>query len=39
MRDHFPDELEIDGTLWTRQAVQMLIEQELGVTMPIRTLD
>lgn len=38
MGDHFPDELEIDSALWTRRAVQTLIEQEFGVVMPIRTV-
>lgn len=38
MRDQFPDELGIDSALWTRRAVQTLIEQEFGVAMPIRTV-
>lgn len=38
MRDHFPDELGIDSALWTRRAVQTLIEQEYGFAMPIRTV-
>lgn len=38
MREHFPDELEIDSALWTRQAVGRLIAQVSGVAMPIRTV-
>lgn len=38
IREHFPDELEIDSALWTRQAVQSLIAQVCGVKMPIRTV-
>jgi transposase len=38
MREHSPEELEIDSTLWTRAAVQALIQQECGVEMPIRTV-
>ncbi len=38
IREHFPDELEIDSALWTRQAVQTLIAQQYGVEMPIRTV-
>ncbi len=38
MREYFPDELGIDSALWTRQAVQNLIEQISGVQMPIRTV-
>lgn len=38
MLAHFPDELEIDSALWTRQAVQALIAQQYGVEMPIRTV-
>ncbi len=38
MRDHFPDELGIDSALWTRRAVQTLMEQEYGVAMPIPTV-
>lgn len=38
MREHFPDELEIDSALWTRQAVCSLIAQVSGVEMPIRTV-
>jgi hypothetical protein len=35
---HFPDELEIDSALWTRAAVQALIEQVSGIELPIRTV-
>lgn len=38
MRQHFPDELNIDSALWTRSAVQTLIACECGVEMPIRTV-
>jgi transposase len=38
MQGHFPEELEIDSALWTRRAVQELIEQQCGVEMPIRTV-
>lgn len=38
MLANFPDELEIDSALWTRQAVQALIAQQYGVEMPIRTV-
>jgi transposase len=38
MLSHFPDELEIDSALWTRLAVQALIDQQYGVKMPIRTV-
>lgn len=38
MQEHFPDELSIDSALWTRSAVQTLIDCECGVEMPIRTV-
>lgn len=38
MLEHFPDELGIDSALWTRRAVQSLVEQEIGIVMPIRTV-
>ena len=38
IREHFPDELNIDSALWTRSAVQTLITCECGVKMPIRTV-
>jgi len=38
LRQHFPEELDIDSALWTRQAVQTLIACEFGVEMPIRTV-
>lgn len=38
MLSYFPDELEIDSALWTRPAVQALIEQQFGIKMPIRTV-
>lgn len=36
--ENFPHELEIDSALWTRRAVQELIQNHSGVTMPIRTV-
>src|SRR4051812_45513232 len=33
-----PQELEIPSALWTRQAVRELIEQQVGVRLPIRTV-
>jgi transposase len=38
MQRHFPDELEIDSALWTRAAVQALMEQVSGIKLPIRTV-
>lgn len=38
MREHFPDEVNIDSALWTRSAVPTLIACECGVEMPIRTV-
>jgi len=38
IRDEFPDDYEIDSALWTRRAVQALLEQIGGVRMPIRTV-
>ncbi|GAP94250.1 winged helix-turn-helix domain-containing protein [Leptolyngbya sp. NIES-2104] len=38
MLEHFPEELGIDSALWTRRAVQSLMEQEFGIVMPIRTV-
>lgn len=38
MQANCPDELEIDSALWTRRAVQALIQQECGIQMPIRTV-
>lgn len=38
MQEYFPEELEIDSALWTRQAVRALIKQQCGVEMPIRTV-
>lgn len=38
MQKHFPDELEIDSALWTRSAVQALMEQVSGLKLPIRTV-
>ncbi|MBD1865084.1 MULTISPECIES: winged helix-turn-helix domain-containing protein [Trichocoleus] len=38
MQDHFPEDWEIDSALWTRRAVQQLIEHVCDVQMPIRTV-
>ena len=38
MQGHFPAELAIKSALWTRRAVQALIEQQCKVVMPIRTV-
>jgi transposase len=38
LKNNFPDELEIDSALWTRSAVQALMEQVSGIKMPIRTV-
>jgi transposase len=38
MLEHFPEELEIDSALWSRRAVQELIENLCEVTLPIRTV-
>ena len=38
LREHFPEELNIDSALWTRKAVQKLIADECGFEMPIRTV-
>jgi transposase len=35
-QDHCPEEYGIDSALWTRGAVQSLIEQMCGVALPIR---
>lgn len=36
--DKSPDQLKLAYVLWTRKAVMELIEQELGLRMPIRTV-
>jgi len=36
--ENFPHQLEIDSALWTRRAVQQLIENHSGVKMPIRSV-
>src|SRR3954469_21604244 len=33
-----PEELKIPSALWTRQAVQELIRQQVGIRLPIRTV-
>jgi transposase len=33
-----PAELDLPGALWTRLAVSQLVEQRLGLTLPVRTL-
>jgi transposase len=35
---HSPQKLEIPSALWTRQAVQVLIKQQVGIRLPIRTV-
>jgi transposase len=35
---HSPEELGIPAPLWTRPAVQQLIQKELGIAMPVRTV-
>lgn len=38
IRDHTPDQLKLTFALWTRQAVQEIIESACGLRMPIRTV-
>lgn len=38
IRDRMPDQLKLAFALWTRHAVQRLIEAEYGVLLPIRTV-
>lgn len=38
VRDEYPEEYQIDSALWTRRAVQALIERQYAVKMPIRTV-
>ena len=38
MEGHFPEDYGIEHALWTRRAVQALVEQVCGVVMPIRTV-
>ncbi|HEY9625605.1 MAG TPA: winged helix-turn-helix domain-containing protein [Crinalium sp.] len=38
MQDHYPEDYEIGSALWTRGAVQGLIEQVCGVKLPVRTV-
>jgi transposase len=38
LNDHSPEDLNIPAPLWTRRAVQLLIQQELGIAMPVRTV-
>ena len=33
-----PQEMEIPSALWTRQAARELIQQQVGIRMPIRTV-
>ncbi|MDB5312618.1 MAG: hypothetical protein JWO38_6820, partial [Gemmataceae bacterium] len=35
---HSPEDLGIPAPLWTRPAVQQLIQKELGIAMPVRTV-
>jgi len=34
----YPDQLELDYALWTREGIQQLIQKLFGITMPIRTV-
>jgi transposase len=36
--DHTPDELAMQSPLWTREAVQRLVQKRFGIRIPIRTL-
>lgn len=38
MQGQFPEDYDIDSALWTRRAVQSLIEQRCGVKLAIRTV-
>ncbi len=38
MQDHCPEDYGIDSALWSRRAVQGLIEQMCGVKLPVRTV-
>jgi transposase len=38
LRDHEPTDWDIDSALWTRRAVQTLIDQRCQIKMPIRTV-
>lgn len=36
--DHYPEQLKLPFALWDRQAIQLLILQQFGINMPIRTV-
>lgn len=36
--DKRPEQMKLDFTLWTREAVRMLLQQEYGIAMPVRTV-
>jgi len=38
MIDKTPDQLKLSFALWTREAVKLLIKQQYGIDMPIRTV-
>lgn len=36
--DKRPEQMKLDFALWSREAVRMLIQQDYGITMPVRTV-
>jgi len=38
LRDHTPDQLNLQYALWPHEAVQQLIREETGQTVPIRSI-
>ena len=38
IQDHTPEQLNLSSALWTRQSVAKVIEERIGVCMPIRTM-
>ena len=39
IRDRMPDQLKLPFALWTRRAIQTLIKEQFGLTMPTRTIN